>query len=264
MTAALMSLTTQSREIAVHILEHLLERINDIPAIDEPFSHIYLEQVFPEDVYEQVLHHLPDPAVYRAAAERHYDSGEGEYVRSLFELTLAQMVRLSEEEQELWNGIAAALTAPELKEAMFTKLAKDLTFRYGVPASHVGQLAGFARPTLYRETAGFEIPPHPDTRKKVVTMHLYLPADDSQLDLGTALYRRKRFAWPFGTWHHRFEKVKQFAFQPNSGYAFVVNNALTKQSWHGREKLPGDAGVRNTLLNTFYESPRPDFGGYLD
>jgi len=31
-----------------------------------------------------------------------------------------------------------------------------------------------------------------------------------------------------------------------------------------REKLPNGAGVRNTLLNTFYESPCADFGGYLD
>ena len=156
------------------------------------------------------------------------------------------------------------MTAPELKQAMYTKLGRDLAFRYGIPLSEVGQLAGFSRPTLYRETDGFEIPPHPDTRKKVVTMHLYLPADHSQLELGTALYRHKLLSWPFGSWPRRFQKVKQFVFQPNSAYAFVVNNTLTKKSWHGREKLPAGAGVRNTLLNTFYETPREDFSGYLE
>ncbi len=119
--------------------------------------------------------------------------------------------------------------------------------------------SGYSRPTLYRETDGFEILPHPDTRKKIVTMHLYWPADRSQLDLGTALYRRKLLAWPFGGWQNRFAKVKQFPFQPNSGYAFVVNNTLSRKSWHGREKLPAGAGVRNTLLNTFYETPREEF-----
>ena len=156
-----------------------------------------------------------------------------------------------------------SLTDPALKRAMYAKLARDLAFRYGVPESKVPELAGYTRPTLYRETEGFEIPPHPDTRKKVVTMHLYFPADLSQLDLGTTLYRRKLLAPPFGDWRRRFEKVKQFSFQPNSGYAFVVNNTLTKKSWHGREELPPGAGVRNTLLNTFYETPRDGFGGYL-
>jgi hypothetical protein len=255
------TLVASGREISARVLENLLRRIDSTPALNEPFSHIYLEDVFPHDLYEQLLSHLPDPQRYSSAAERHYSKGEGTYVRSMFELTAAKMSSLSPAQQKLWRGIASALTDPELKRAMFTKLAKDLAFRYGVPESQVGQLAGHSRPTLYRETDGFEIPPHPDTRKKVVTMHLYLPADRSQLDLGTALYRRKLLAWPFGGWQNRFVKVKQFSFQPNSGYAFVVNNTLTVKSWHGRERLPAGAGVRNTLLNTFYETPREDFVG---
>jgi len=255
------SLVSSCRGIAVYILEHLLQRIDSSPALDKPFSHIYLEEVFPADVYTQLLSHLPDPELYSRAAERHYDKGEGHYVRSLFPLTSAKLADLSAKQQEWWRGLAAALTDPRLKRALFAKLAKDLAFRYGVPESQVSQLAGYSRPTLYRETEGFEIAPHPDTRKKVVTMQLYLPADRSQLGLGTALYRRKLLTAPFGDWRHRFVKVKQFAFQPNSGYAFVVNNTLTKKSWHGREQLPAGAGVRNTLLNTFYESHREEFDG---
>jgi hypothetical protein len=258
------SLTASVREVSCRVLEHLLRRLDRTPAIEKPFSHIYLEDVFPADIYEQMLSLLPDPTHYSSAAERHYDSNNGGFVRWNYLLTRDKLVCLSSEQQELWSGIAAALTSPELKRAMFRKLARDLAFRYSVPEAKVGDLAGYARPTLYRETDGFEIPAHPDTRKKVVTMHLYLPADRSQLDLGTALYRRKLLAWPFGGWRHCFEKVKQFAFQPNSGYAFVVNNTLTRKSWHGREQLPPGAGVRNTLLNTFYEIPRDDFGGYLN
>ena len=252
-----------SRELHSRVLAHLLERIDKTPAIDEPFAHVYLENVFPDDVYERLLRHLPCPELYSTGAERHHGGNDGHYVRSMFHLTAANLARLSAEQQELFGAVAAALTAVELKEALFGKLATDLAYRYGVPRSDASTLEGYARPTLYRETEGFEIPPHPDTRRKVVTMHLYWPADRSQLGLGTGLYRRKLLAWPFGSWHHRFERVKQFLFQPNSGYAFVVNNTLTKKSWHGRETLPAGAGVRNTLLNTFYETPRDGFTGYL-
>jgi hypothetical protein len=252
------------REVSAYVLEHLLARIEATPAIQEPFTHIYLEEVFPADVYDRLLAMLPDAALYQGSAERHRDKGEvGGYVRSMFQITPTAIAGLPDPPRDLWRGIGAALTAPELKRAMFARLAKDLAYRYGVPESDVPGLSGYSRPTLYRETEGFEIPPHPDTRKKIVTMHLYFPSDRSQLDMGTALYRRRLLAVPFGNWRGRFEKVKQFPFQPNSGYAFVVNNTLTRKSWHGREQLPPGAGVRNTLLNTFYETPRDGFGGYL-
>jgi hypothetical protein len=255
-----MSAVLSRKDICSRALNHLLQRIAKTPAIDEPFSHIYLEEVFPKDLYQRVLSLLPDPKLYAAANERHYNN-DG-FTRSVYQLTPAQLSILPANQRELWAGLAAAMTSPQLKRAVFAKLYKDLAFRYGVEASKVPDVAGFARPMLYRETAGFEIPPHPDTRKKVVTMHLYFPADRSQLNLGTALYQRKLAAWPFGSWHHKFVKVKQFAFQPNSAYAFVVNNTLTKKSWHGREELPDGAGVRNTLLNTFYDTPREEFASY--
>lgn len=251
-------------DVASRALDHLLDRIEATPAIQEPFTHIYLEEVFPGDVYERMLAALPAPGLYGGTAERHHGRGEaGGYTRSMFRLTPAAMAALPGPDRDLWRGVAAALTAPELKRAMYAKLARDLAFRYRVAEADAPGLAGHSRPTLYRETEGFEIPPHPDTRKKVVTMHLYLPGDESQLGLGTALYRRAPMGLLPGRWQRRFAKVKQFAFRPNSGYAFVVNNTLTRKSWHGREELPPGSGVRNTLLNTFYEKPAADFAGNL-
>jgi hypothetical protein len=249
-----------ARAIAARALEHILSRVAATPAIDEPFSHIFLEDLFPQDVYERLLAALPDPEIYDTAAERY--RGDTGFVRRQYALTTASVDKIPD--QDVWRGVAAALTAPELKGAMFARLATDLAYRYGIPVAEVADLKGFSRPTLYRETDGFEIKPHPDTRRKVVTMHLYLPADETQLGLGTGLYRRKVLAPPAGPWRWRFEKVKQFPFKPNSAYAFAVNNTVMKKSWHGRERLPAGSGVRNTLLNTFYEEQRPGYSGYLD
>ncbi|HEY2158432.1 MAG TPA: hypothetical protein VGH33_22570 [Isosphaeraceae bacterium] len=257
------TVTSTAADIARDVLDHLLHRIDVTPAMEEPFGHIYLQEVFPSDIYAEILASLPDPSIYAITAERHHKGEAGSYNRSLFPIAVQNLRLMSTSIRDLWRGIAAGLTAPELKRAMYAKLARDLAFRYGVPESKAAELPGYSRPTLYRETEGFEIPPHPDTRKKVITMHLYFPADLSQLDLGTALYRRKRPALPFGDWRRRFEKMKQFPFRPNSGYAFVVNNKIIRKSWHGREELPPGTGVRNTLLNTYYEAPRDGFDGYL-
>jgi hypothetical protein len=258
------TVTSAAKEIATRSLEHLLGRIEATPAIQEPFTHIFLEDVLPSDVYAQVLAGLPDESQYGGTAERYQRGEAGGFVRKMFQFTPTNLDALDPDRRELWAGIGAALTAPELKRALYAKLARDLAYRFGVPESSCADLPGHARPMLYRETEGFEIPPHPDTRKKVVTMALYFPADRSQLDLGTSLYRRRRLALPFGDWHGRFEELKRFPFEPNSAYAFVVNNTITKKSWHGRDELPPGAGVRNTLLNTFYDAPREGFGGYLD
>jgi hypothetical protein len=249
-----------ARAIAARALNHLLARIAATPALDQPFSHIYLDGLFPQDLYERMLAALPNPDLYDTAAERY--RGDTGFVRRQLALTTGAVEGIPD--PDLWRGIAAALTAPELKRAMFARLAPDLAYRYGIAADAVADLPGHTRPTLYRETDGFEIPPHPDTRKKIVTMHLYLPADESQVGLGTALYRRKLLALPAGPWRWRFERVKQFPFKPNSAYAFAVNNTVMKKSWHGRERLPAGCGVRNTLLNTFYAEPRAEYAGYLD
>ena len=253
----------RTRDVSKLILKHLVLRICEAEPLTDPFGHTYLTNVFPAEIYRELLTSLPGPGFYNRAAERHHRGEAGGYVRSSFPLTAAKLAQLPPGAAGLWRGVAAALTAPELKRAVFTRLAPDLAYRFGVLEHQTPDLPGYARPTLYREIEGFEIPPHPDTRKKVVTMHLYLPADSTQIDLGTALFQRRPLALPFGTWQRRFVKVKQFEFRPNSGYAFVVNNTFLKRSWHGRERLRDGAGVRNTLLNTFYAEPRDGFSGYL-
>jgi hypothetical protein len=83
-------------------------------------------------------------------------------------------------------------------------------------------------------------------------MQMYLPEDTSQLDLGTSLFVRHRRLLG-GT----FEEVKRFPFRPNSAYAFAVSDSPQRTSWHGRERLTGFAGVRNTLMVLFQRvSPR--------
>jgi hypothetical protein len=254
-------MTEPAREISTRVLAHLLARVKTAAVWDEPFSHTYVEEVFPADVYAALLAHLP-PADRYSLSPR--ESNASYQSRTSYNLTADRLRRFPACSRDLWRGVVAAFTDPELKRCLYAKLAPDLIHRYGVTEAEVPDLAGYSRPTLYRDVEGFEIPPHPDTLKKVVTMHLFLPADLSQVHLGTALYRRNPGPLSRGDWRASFTVAKQFEFRPNSGYAFVVNDSPTRQSWHGRERLPAGAGVRNTLLNTFYSAPRHGYSGYLD
>lgn len=240
-----------AREVHSRVLAHLIARISAATVCDEPFTHLYLEDVFPADVYAALLTHLP-PADRYARGPTAADVPAG--TRAFFNLTAAAVRRFPADRRNLWRGVTAAVTDPELKRCLYAKLAPDLVHRFGVHEARVPDLPGHPRPTLYRDTDGFELPPHPDTLKKVVTMHLYLPPDLTQRHLGTTLYRRAGSG---------FEAVRRLEFRPNSGYAFAVSDGPGRQSWHGCERLPAGSGARNTLLNTFYADPRDEYAGYL-
>lgn len=241
-----------AREVHARVLAHLLARVHAATVCDEPFAHIDLEEAFPADVYAALLTHFP-PADRYARGPTAADVPAG--TRTFFNLTAAAVRRSPSDRRDLWRGVAAALTDPELKRCLYAKLAPDLVQRFGVEEARVSDLPGHPRPTLYRDTDGFELPPHPDTLKKVVTMHLYLPADLTQRHLGTTLYRRAA--------GDGFEAVRRLEFRPNSGYAFAVSDGPGRQSWHGCERLPAGSGARNTLLNTYYADPRDEYAGYL-
>jgi hypothetical protein len=144
------------------------------------------------------------------------------------------------------------MTDPVLRRAVFGKLAPDLAERFGIAESQVPEMECAYEVRLVRDTEDYRIKPHPDGLNKIVTMQLYLPQDESTLDLGTSVFRR----------HKRliggsFEEVKRFPFRPNSGYAFAVSDGPTRKSWHGREPITGFSGVRNTLMLLFQvTSPR--------
>jgi hypothetical protein len=113
---------------------------------------------------------------------------------------------------------------------------------------------------VYRDRDGYQIKPHPDTRKKVVTMQLYCPTDTSQEALGTTLYRAS-LKGLFNVGSYCLEPVKTIPFLPNVGYAFVVlkaNHSLSKISWHGRPAIKTDQ-PRISILNTFYANEELGF-----
>ncbi|MFG0261788.1 MAG: hypothetical protein ACF788_05295 [Novipirellula sp. JB048] len=236
-----------------HILNHMVQTVENAPYFDDPFPHFIASGFIPSDSYEQLLASFPTLEHYEAFSYEKHHTQDGESNRKRFCLEAQSIDRLEEEPRTFWYTLRHALGSRALKDAVFTKLAAGLALRYQVPEQQVRELPGFALPELFRETEGYSIKPHPDTRKKVVTMQFALAADDSQRLLGTEFYRRSvnPMAWlrePRG-----FDIVKQAPFLPNTVYAFSVLNTISLKSWHGKSTLAPQQGVRNSLLNIWYE-----------
>ena len=243
---------TAQESIAGLVLDHMVAEIAATELCSTPYSHFYLEKAFPESVFQQMLDLLPAHSAFGADNPRKHTRDDGMVTRNIISVSPPALAALPEEQKIFWNEIGAALTSPRLKDAVFAKLSKDLSGRFGIPPEQLTSIPAYPKPALVKDLGGYEIAPHKDTRSKIVTMQFYLPADSSKAHLGTAVYRVNWFQPQILlSPRKRFEKVKQFSFAPNSGYAFAVGS----KSWHGRETVPMASGERNSLMLIYYAEP---------
>jgi len=230
------------------IVTNMAQSLQRCEVSDAPFSHLYVRDIFPRDIYDAMLDSLPDPAAYEPQVGKQLP--DGTYPRLFYKLDGQGLGQFSGEQRNLWEAVVDAVLSEEFKVQVFRQLRKDLSARFG--RMDVEAIEASPWPRLCRDTAGYRIAPHPDTRKKAVTMMIYLPRDESQRDLGTSLYKFRPGLRALKSKDGWFKEVKRFPFLPNSGFAFAVSNSWRKKSWHGRERLREGAGVRNSLVTTFY------------
>src|SRR4029079_3821837 len=239
-------------ELGSRIMSHMVAAVRAAKAEIDPFPHAIITNFFPTDVYSQLLDFLPRDEQYEPFSYDKHHTQDGQSNRLRFRFENDWLDRLSTDQRSFWYAVRQAIGAAPLKEAVYAKLSTGLAFRFGVEESAVNEIGGYALPELFRETSSYRIAPHPDTRRKVVTMQISLPRDGSQRALGTEFYRRSLNPLHLMREPRGFEVVKCTPYLPNSAYCFSVLNNVTWKSWHGRSTLPGKCGVRNSILNIWY------------
>ena len=233
------------RNLADELTAQAVASIEAAEHFSFPFPHIVFRNFFPADFYRELVRNVPtegyDPII---------DTG----TRMALRLYGANVEKIDPALRPLWSAVSTMLTSKMVERAIRNRLHDGLEIRArGDKVADADDLKLVAKPVVYRDSDGYQIKPHPDTRKKVVTMQLYCPTDASQQALGTTLYR----ASLKGLLHvgsYCLEPVKAIPFLPNTGYAFVVlkaNHSLTNMSWHGRPRIKTDQ-PRVSILNTFY------------
>jgi hypothetical protein len=239
------------------VLKSATDSILAAEAFLKPYPLIRFRDFFPSDFYARLLQLFPD--VDRFAGL----NGDG--TRREYALYDERTDPGSEEGRETWGIVRRVLASAEVASALRQKLDEGFRIR----AKRSGEdwpIPMHPRPVLYTDLNGYAIKPHPDTRRKVLTMQIYLPQDGSQRELGTAIYKVSPmgvFAWK----SYGLVKDKTVPFLPNSGYAFVVIHpaySLLRSSWHGREAITVPVErPRLSILNTYYREPAPEQAGRM-
>ena len=245
MEAVAQTYRSSESDLVDELIAHGVASINAAAYSPFPFPHIVFRNFFPADFYQELIASVPD-----SGFDNIVDTG----TRVALRLYGEHAQRIDPSLRPIWSAASTMLTSREIERAIRDKLHDGLEIRArGDKVSGAENLTLVAKPVLYRDRDGYRIKPHPDTHKKVVTMQLYCPADASQQELGTTLYR----ASLKGLMHvgsYCLEPVKTIPFLPNLGYAFVVlkpYHSLTQTSWHGRPSIKTDR-ARISVLNTFY------------
>lgn len=227
------------------LMAHATASVEAADHFSHPFPHIVFRNFFPEDFYRDLVGKVPAQG---------YDLITGTGTRMALRLYDDHVEKVDPELRERWAAVSTVLCSKELENAIRAKLHDGLEIRAkGDKVAGPDDLKLVARPVVYKDSDGYQIKPHPDTRKKVVTMQLYCPVDAGQEALGTTLYRIS-VKGLMNVGSYCLEPVKTIPFLPNTGYAFVVLKAyhsLSRMSWHGRPAIKTDQ-PRISILNTFY------------
>lgn len=229
------------------LTRHAVASIEAADRFSLPFPHIFFRDFFPKDFYADLIKSIPTEG---------YDPIKGDGTRMALRLYGDNVAKVDPELRAMWAAVSETLTSREVENVIRRQLQEGLEIRArGDKVASVGDLRLVAKPVLYSDKDGYQIKPHPDARKKVVTMQLYCPGDESQRELGTTLYQAS-LKGLLNVGSYGLEPVKTLPFLPNVGYAFVVLKAyhsLMKMSWHGRPKINTTIErPRVSLLNTFY------------
>jgi hypothetical protein len=216
------------------VARRIAQVIAAAPLETRPCENFYLEQVFPDDLYAEMLARLPADETLDFIEHPEAVAPDGRKTRKLLDFTEASLNRLDAKDREFWRGMTAVFTSPILQDALAVKFRASLEAQFGVDRP-----AMVTTPLLYRDYPGYRIGIHPDAAIKIATLQFYLPADDRQVHLGTSFHERTAAG---------FVELRTNPFRPNSGYGFV----RTDESWHSVKELGPHEAIRNSIALTVY------------
>lgn len=214
------------------LLEWSRSRLAGAAIERSPYAHVVIDEFLPPEFFARLARGLPALEAYERP-EPCVRPGGGERV----------ILGLPAERPSS-SGDRSALAALAALSAS-RELAERLAGVFGVACE--GRLLrsqGF----LSRDLLPYEIGPHTDVPKRIVSALLYLGGSDAPPEWGTTLFVPIEPGFRCARGAHygfeRFRPAKTIAFRPNRLFAF----ARTDRSFHGLLSLPPSTLRRDTWL----------------
>src|SRR5262249_10627907 len=215
----------EKSESVANLTQFVVDSVQQAPADDAPFHHLQFHRIFPDDFYARMVEAMPEAEDYRAMSGKSKTGSsrpDGKPTRTKIDLFPEYIRHLPPEKLAVWDKVGRVLRSEKVKSALMQKLGPGLQKRFG---GNFESVRMYPVPILTRDIPGYRVFKHTDSLWKGITVQFYLPADDSNKNVGTIFHERR----PDGT----KPKVTQMPFAPNSGYAFAVWN----DTWHSADPV---------------------------
>lgn len=220
------------------LVDFIVESVKAARVVRKPFYHLEFDRVFPEETYRAMMGAMPVHSDYRSMHGRSRNETEDTpQTRVKIDLFPEYIRHLPPEKRLVWESVGTALCSEPVKNAFRQRLAPPLKKRFGSKYAKVGM---FPIPILTRDIPGYLIPPHTDTHWKGITVQLYLPQDESNLNIGTIFHEELDDG--------SMPKRAQMRFAPNTGYAFAVG----EDTWHSADRVGPEVKTRDSILLTYF------------
>jgi hypothetical protein len=231
------------------VLEHVINQIANATVIKDPYPHFYVDQLFPEDFYQEILLNLPDSSSYLGMGDTGKVDPRTYQERLVLPITQPEIERASFTELFFWSKFSLAINSDAWISMLMEKFNDPIKSRFQKHLDHV-KFSSFAE--LVRDKSNYFIGPHTDHPTRVITLLFYFPKTIDHAHLGTSVYKPKDPSFTCeGFSHHPlkdFDKIHTASFIPNSLFGFFKSDS----SFHGVEPIK-DQNIERNLMNYYLQ-----------
>lgn len=229
------------------ILESVIYTINNMKVNIYPYPHFYVENIFPEDFYDDLLLNWPDDQNFMNINDTGRVNGDyqNRFVIPIEQESIGK--HISTEKQNFWIELDSWLRGQKFLETLIAKFSPFIQEN-----RDINELKNaIIKPDvlLVKDHTNYQISPHTDAAHRLITMLFYCPKDNSQEEFGTSIYvpKEKNFNYQISGNHlprELFYKISTAKFKPNSLFGFIV----TPKSLHGLDEITKADVKRNLML----------------
>lgn len=231
------------------VLQHVMRRLAQAHIQSSPYPYFYVENVFPEEFYQQLIANLPETSFFQGISKTGKVDPRTYKERLVFPLQGEVLSQLPLGQFLFWSQFVAAIHSQEWHAMLLEQFGSQIQERFGV---HYERVEFSSTAELVRDQTHYSIGPHTDHPIRTLTLLFYFPHLRDQSHLGTSVYAPLDPSFECeGFKHHPFERFKKLytaPFLPNSLFGFIRSN----RSFHGRELIL-DQGIERNLMNYYLQ-----------
>jgi len=224
------------------------DAINAISVNEEPFPHMYSDDIMPLQLFQALTENLPDNDSYLFGAYSGDKEIGSEALRGVIDFSRPESLeRLPEEIRGFWSDVNTNANITGLANCLIHK------FKLSDRLAAISEQKNYnvsARFFLFRDLPGYELAPHTDIGDKLATLLFYLPTKELEAGHGTTVLKAKvdpprqysdhksRF------YREDFETVLQPEFKGNFFFSFLPCD----NSYHCVDKISDAVKQRDVLM----------------